>query len=63
MAKKILVTKEWHEQAMFAMHEVDKHINHNESFIKSLNKLKENTHCKREVMQRCINSYFDACLK
>lgn len=36
MAKKILVTKEWHEQAMFAMHEADKHINHNESFINGL---------------------------
>lgn len=36
MGKKILVTKEWHEQAMFALHEVDKHINYNKSFINGL---------------------------
>jgi hypothetical protein len=36
MAKKILVTKEWHEKAMYAMTEVDKHINHNNAIINGL---------------------------
>ncbi|CAH9016146.1 putative coil containing protein [Vibrio phage 242E40-1] len=59
MAKKILVTKEWHEQAMFAMHEVDKHINHNESFINGLRSFlsKRLTQEQQEQLENEIESF------
>jgi hypothetical protein len=36
MAKKILVTKEWHKEAMYAMGEAKKHIEKSNAFIVGL---------------------------
>ncbi|AUR92995.1 hypothetical protein NVP1181O_31 [Vibrio phage 1.181.O._10N.286.46.C9] len=36
MSKKILVTKEWHKEAMFAMHEADKYIEKSNAFMNGL---------------------------